>query len=446
MARSSALLILGLLAVSIPNIGSAQHISGSIRNLPPEHDAVLFLRSEHGVGPHTLDSVRLGEHGEFSFAQKSFPQGFYKLALNDSDAVDLIIDPREPAIQLEFTGVPLQRNIRVVRSDENKRLWEYKLVSREAQAVRAAAFREKQAKGGSDAAADSVIARADQLQREHLIGLVVGQKESFFAQVVRADMALDSVRGAPPMAIMRVFDFSHPGLLRSSVYDKAVLYFLRNIQAVTEEQFLPAVDSLMDAASHDADCSAYMLHHLIDVFATYGPEAPLRHLIDHYATSGPAIASLDPATVAKVQALQKVTIGALAPEVDLPDSSGTRRLKDLVAVHRFTVVFFYSSSCEHCHEQMPGLKALYERYPRADLGILGFALDADREEFERTVADEGLTWPGFTDLKGWGSPITKAFQVHATPSFFVLDSTMRIRAKPVDTIEVERFLQKELQP
>ena len=446
MSRSLVVLFVGLLAVSFPTVVSAQHISGAIRNLAPGHDSLLFLRSEHGVGPHTLDSVLLGEHGEFSFTRKSRPQGFYKLVLNDSDAVDLILDPREPSVQLEFSGVPLQRNIRVVRSDENKRLWEYKLVSKEAQAVRAAALREKQAKGGSDAAADSVIARADQLQREYLIGLLVGQKESFFAKVVRADMALDSIRGAPPMSIMWVFDFSDPGLMRSSVYDKAVLYFLRNIQAVTEEQFLPAVDSLMHYASRNAECTAYMLHHLIDVFATYGPEAPLRHLIDHYATSDPAIASLDPATLAKVRALQMVSIGAPAPEVDMPDSNGTKRLKDLVAGHRFTVVFFYSSSCEHCHEQMPGLKALHERYARADLGILGFALDADREEFERTVADEGLTWPCFTDLKGWGSSITKAFQVHATPSFFVLDSTMRIRAKPVDTIDLERFLQNALQP
>ena len=83
--------------------------------------------------------------------------------------------------------------------------------------------------------------------------------------------------------------------MRSSVYDKAVMTFLRNIHASNEEQFVSATDSLMVYAGRDPECRAYMLDHLIDLYSTYGPEMPLQYLIDRYVVSAHGMAALDPA-------------------------------------------------------------------------------------------------------------------------------------------------------
>lgn len=59
--------------------------------------------------------------------------GFYQFGVNDSDRVDIILDPLEPAVEMAFHGIPLQRNLSVITSGENQRLWTYKGLSRQAQ-------------------------------------------------------------------------------------------------------------------------------------------------------------------------------------------------------------------------------------------------------------------------------------------------------------------------
>jgi peroxiredoxin len=439
-------LLLGLWMVLVP-CTQAQVISGVVHGQSAA-DRYMVLRASRGSITHPMDSVHISENGAFLFPEEQHPTGFYELALNDSDRVDVILDARERQVEIEFSGIPLQRHIVVKRSDENKRLWEYKLVSKESQAVQTSVMAEKKNLQLADTKRmlelDSIAAKAIALQQSYLKGVIDGHPKSYFGQVVKADRALDDARGLNPLAVLKAFNFSDPGLMRSSLYDKAVLTFLRNIQAVSEEQFISATDSLLIYAGHDPECRAYMLDHLIDLFSTYGPELALQHLIDHYVVSSQGLATIDPGLRAKVKDLLKVTVGADAPDVDLPTQGDRVALRTVVEQHVYTVLFFYSSTCDHCHEQMPGLKASYATFAGKGVEVIGVALDGDSTEFQKGIAENGLTWPCYSEFNGWGSKVVKAFQVHATPFFYVLDQRMRIAAKPVDASDLERFLQEHL--
>ena len=423
---------------------SAQKISGRIVGLESGSE-FLVLRESRGSLSRSIDSVRFGSHGEFAFPERSYPLGFYELVLSDSDRVDLILDPRERTVELEFSGVPLQRHIRVLRSEENKRLWDYKLVSRESQAVQASAFAERRSLLPDQTRRmlelDSVTARAIALQKAHLLGIIEGYPKSYFAKVLSADRAVEGARDQEPMALLKEFDLSDPSLMRSSSYDKAVMTFLRNIHAVSEEQFVSATDSLVLYAGRDPECRAYMLDHLIDLFSTYGPEMPLRHLIDHYVTSPEDLRNIDPSLQAKVNELLKVSVGTIAPDVDLPGPDGPLPLREIIQKNRCTALFFYSSTCEHCHQQMPAVKESYVLFRPKGFEVIGIALDADSIEFQKMILEKGLPWRCYSEFNGWGSKVAKAFQVHATPAFVLLDDKMRIIAKPVDGVDLGNFLE-----
>ncbi|MBK9759441.1 MAG: TlpA family protein disulfide reductase [Flavobacteriales bacterium] len=436
-----------LLACGLGLLGSelfAQKISGSIVGLGPGKE-FLVLRESRGSLSRPVDSVMVGSQGQFVFSDRFYPLGFYELALNDSDRVDVILDPRERAVQLDFSGVPLQRHIRVLRSEENKLLWDYKLVSKESQAVQASVMAEKRSLEANDTKRmlelDSVSARAITLQKAHLIGIIEGHPKSYFAKVLRADRGLDAARDEAPNVLLRIFDFGDASLMRSSSYDKAVMTYLRNLHAVSEEQFVSTTDTLLLYAGRDPECKAYMLDHLIDLFSAYGPEMPLRHLIDHYVTSPEGLQHIDPSLQSKVQELLKVSVGTVAPDVDLPGTEGLLSLRGIVEKNRFTALFFYSSTCEHCHQQMPLAKEAYGSFKPKGFDMIGIALDADTTEFQKMILEKGLPWKCFSEFNGWGSKVAKAFQVHATPSFFLLDKQMRIVAKPVDAIELRNFLE-----
>ena len=440
-------LVLLLAMASCALDGNAQRINGKI---PPASapGGLMRLSMSRGSTTRSVDSTVISPEGRFAFAERAYPLGFYHLSINDSDQVDIILDPEEKQLEVEFTGVPLQRHIVVKRSDENKRLWEYKLVSKESQAVQASAIAEKQGLQVNDTKRmlelDSISARAVAMQQAFLLGIINGYPKSYFATVIRTDRGIDEARDQNPLAVMKVLDFSDPSMMRSAVYDKAVMTFLRNIHASNEEQFVSASDSLLVYAGRDAECKAYMLDHLIDLYSTYGPEMPLQYLIDRYVVSVEGIAALDPTLHAKVAEILKVGVGADAPDVDLPGPGGALALRSIVEKNRYTALFYYSSTCEHCHAEMPGMKQVYTTFRSKGLEVIGIALDPDTTEFQKIISEKGLPWKCYSEFNGWGSKAAKAFRVKATPSFYLLDQHMRIVAKPVDAVAMGLWLQENV--
>lgn len=439
MSRLLALLVLLGSATGL----SAQRLQGTFD--PPalagQRIVLLATRGSHHV---SLDSTAIGRDGTFAFHAPLNAAGFYQLAVHDSDRVDLILDPREPLVDVAFSGLPLQRNIRIVTSDENKRLWEYKLVSRESQAIEAAAAQEKRQLQPTDvqrlAELDSTVARAQRMRTGHFARLLQGAPDSYFARVVRADLAVEAAQEQGPMAVARAFDFSAPPLLRTSVYDKAVMTFLRNVNVVSPDQFMVASDTLMALAAPDPECRAYMLDHLIELFSTYGPDMALQYLIDRYVAPAGSSAGIDPALRSRVDALLKVAVGATAPDIALNDGGRQQPLSSIVRQGRYTALFFYSSTCDHCHAQMPGVKQDYATFHAQGFEVVGIALDADSIEFSTSIRENAIPWRCYSEFNGWGSTAAKAFQVKATPTFFLLDDRMRIVAKPYDAEELAQEL------
>ncbi|MCB0790619.1 MAG: TlpA family protein disulfide reductase [Flavobacteriales bacterium] len=433
-------LLFTLLAPALPGALQAQAIHG--RFDPPAHqDAYIRLHGTRGTAHPVIDSARVDGRGAFSFAQVQRVTGFYQLSVNDSDRVDLILDQREPEVVLILNGSPLQDHVLFQRSVENQRLWEYKAASREAQALIAASETEK---GGLDPlrdldrihALDSIEAYVRTAKQARLAALLAQAPESFFAKVVAASQRVEAAQQKGPMAVARGFDLSDPSLLRSSAYPQAVMTFLRNLDAVSEEQFVNAADTLMHLASGNAECRSYMLEQLLELFATYGPDMALRHLVDRYLEKGSDLGGISKETLARVREAQRMTMGAMGPDIPLPfPGDDTTWLSAMMQGHPYTLLFFYSSTCDHCHAQMPGVVDLYERFGAKGLQVVGVAIDESEEDFHRAITDNHLTWPCFSELRGWGSPAAKAYAVQALPSFFLLAQDRRIVGKPYDAVE-----------
>jgi thiol-disulfide isomerase/thioredoxin len=396
-----------------------------------------------------MDSVQVGRNGDFRFKTPVKAVGFYQLALNDTDHVDLILDGKEPVVDLDFDSIPLQDHVHVRTSDENMRLWEYKYISRETQAVASAVYQQELQLQPSDtvrlAALDSLGKRAADRKTHYLNELTARAPDSYFTKVINADAAVVNAGGMGPMAVARVFDFSDPALMHSSSYDKAVMAFLRNLNAINEDQFSVAADTLMDLAGRNAECRAYMLDHLVDLFSTFGPEAALQHVIDRYVAPAGANSSIDPALRRKVDALLKVSVGGNGPEEQMDDHGSIVALSSIVKASRYTALFFYSSTCSHCEAQMPTLKTDYDRYHAKGFQVVGIALDADSADFLAGIKEHEIPWKCYSHFMGWGEPAAKDYLVKATPTFYLLDPKMTIVAKPTDAEELGKKL-KELLP
>ncbi|MBK9762670.1 MAG: TlpA family protein disulfide reductase [Flavobacteriales bacterium] len=241
--------------------------------------------------------------------------------------------------------------------------------------------------------------------------------------------------------MLHAFAFDDESLLHSAVYTQAVLTYLRNLEAVSEQAFVFATDTLIRTTGPCAACRSFLISHLVEVFGTYGPDLALQHVLDNYLSDTAAVGRLPEVIREKVRAALRVRLGQTAPELELPSSGNdTIALTTIFAANRFTLLFFYSSSCDHCHEQMPGLRETYAFYRPKGLQIVGLSLDEDPASFAETVRDESLIFPCFSEFKGWASTAAKVFAVQGTPAFFLIDDHGKIVAKPFDHSEARALL------
>lgn len=421
----------------------AQQFKGHIAH-PAAAGRMLVLLQAVGESFHPVDSVRVSDDGAFAFASPFSATGFYQLVLNDTDRVNLVLDAREPLVDLHFAGLPLAEGVQVLASEENKRLWELHYVTEETKAVQVAVAQQRRSMLPTDTThmkeLDRIERRAADTQAQYLAQLMEHAGSSYFARMLQVDQRVQQARGRGPMAVAEACDLSDPELLRSTVYDKAVMAFLQNLNAVSEAQFANAADTLVRLASGHPACRAHMLELLVDLFATYGPESALQHVVDRYVAGLADTSSVSPRLRHKVEAPLRVSVGGFAPDVELHAGDAVQQLATLVGAERYTAVFFYSSTCDHCHAQMPALKHDFHQHRAAGFNVVAIALDVDSLDFLRTIQENRIPWKCYSEFNGWGSKAAQAFQVKATPTLFLLGSSMRIVAKPKDAEELGHIL------
>lgn len=410
----------------------------------------MVLWDTFGGEHNRIDSALVKKNGTFRFNQSTYATGFYQLTANDTDVVDIILDPREPELKLEFNGRPLQEHVQVIASLENQRLWEYKAISRNSQerardnvkARSGSSYNDTLARARFDKIDSSIIAAKE----ANLDRLIEQDPSSYFTKMVVADRQLMRAIPLGFNAIRDAFNWSDGELLRSAIHDKAVMAVLQNTPMGQENALARACDSVLFWSEPDLECWSRTRALLIELFNQYGPDLVTQHLVDTYVVGEKVLVPPENDLLHVVAELLRVTVGSKAPEGKLPDplTSDTTEIGSLFSRAKFTALFFYSSTCDHCHAQMPGLRELYTEEHGNGFELIGIALDADTMEFKETIAIEKLNWPCFSELIGWGSPLAKAYAVRSTPSFFLISKEGIIVAKPTDAEELRKLLNELL--
>ena len=94
-------------------------------------------------------------------------------------------------------------------------------------------------------------------------------------------------------------------------------------------------------------------------------------------------------------------------------------------------------------EEVPLLKALQTKYTGKAI-IIGISIDADLARTDRTIKEQGMTYPVLADGKGFDGPIPSAYHVQGTPDVYVIDREGKIAAYLGSAKQLEDRLKKVL--
>jgi len=145
----------------------------------------------------------------------------------------------------------------------------------------------------------------------------------------------------------------------------------------------------------------------------------------------------NPEVVNAIQDKVKLSIGKTAPEIIWEENGTTKKLSELTIAKNY-ILAFWSTSCSHCLVEIPKLYEFTKDKP--NIHVIAIALENDALGFNKHTLNY-VKWTTILGLKKWENQIAKDYQIKATPTYFVLDTSKKIIAKPDFFKDVKDFFE-----
>lgn len=196
-----------------------------------------------------------------------------------------------------------------------------------------------------------------------------------------------------------------------------------------------AVEQLLKAVNVETPRGQVVLSELIEIFDGYGMEDLKRK----YLTQAQNLkCTIFDRLAGTLKANKNVEMGSKLPDYAFRNPSKTTA-KNLYSVKADKkVIVFWSSTCSHCEAELPVLLQKYNQMKANKVEVVGLSLDTEEQAYQAKV--NALPWINDSELRGWNSSYVETYNVHATPTYFVLDADNRIIAKPDHAKDVLDFL------
>ena len=194
-------------------------------------------------------------------------------------------------------------------------------------------------------------------------------------------------------------------------------------QALTEQQVEPLARRMETLRKQDESLTARILDENTDnlipmTILLYGADqvgyARVAEYMKQYKlASRPTLAPVKEALGREAVKLP----GAKVVDLELPNLEGKMvKLTDYVGRGNYVLVDFWASWCGPCRQEMPTVKAAYEKYHAKGFEVVGISLDRTQEAWQKGVESLGITWPQMSDLKYWQSEATARYNIRAIPA------------------------------
>jgi thiol-disulfide isomerase/thioredoxin len=181
--------------------------------------------------------------------------------------------------------------------------------------------------------------------------------------------------------------------------------------------------------------SFHLMYSLWTQCSASGYQDTADFIFETYLKTSP-LAETNKDIIKEIEVSTRLRIGAFAPELKWKEGDKNTSLSGLEEAKNYVLVF-WSSTCGHCLKELPQLHKELKENNTIKVVAVGLENDEDSWNTESAKLDH---FHHAIALGKWDSEYADLYDIHATPSYFILDADKKIIAKPETDKEVVEFL------
>lgn len=425
-----------ILLLVLPLLSFAQSVKGTFA--PAEDFTYAFLYKATPKGANYVDRGQLDSLGNFEIQLDSTATaGIYKIVYAtppEENNFDFIYDGKE-TIAFDFS---FEKGVNFTTSEENK-LWSSYLKSMDMVNQTISNY---YTKANADKKGFNAIFKTLKDTQTGYEDLAEGKLVANFIKANRPYIPeqyedISTYSKNLKQHYLSHIDFSD-ALLQSSTFlvDRITAYVFNIVENPSDEIYKQHVDDVAKAiTTDDLTIKTSLLEMLWQHFVTLKNPILANYIADNYL--------LDLAKKTENNILsdmlisfKNTAIGTKAPNFDITQNGKKTSLHQLEGAEHYLLVF-WSSGCGHCLNELPKVREMVTDKP--NLKVVAFGLEDDDKDWKKEIAN----YPNFIHqigLNKWDNPIVNTYGISATPTYFLLDASKVITAKPYGIEELEVVL------
>ena len=245
------------------------------------------------------------------------------------------------------------------------------------------------------------------------------------------------------------FDFSDSRLIYTPVFHTKLKKYLFELTQQNNDSLISSAEYVVERAKANPNvfkyCLSWITYQYRPTQTTYmDGEAVYAALIDKYYYADKVNWETPEDLKGLHETAKKIfpsTMGKIGQDVRAKDKNNAyKSLYELKS--KFTIVYIYNPDCEHCQEQTPQLRKIYDEWKPRGLEIFSIAANAnDYKKWTEFETKYGINWTDVWDPK-LESRYHEKYNIDITPEIYVLDANHKIVAKNLKAFQVPEMLTK----